>query len=137
MVVILITGVLAIVDVDFGGPNPPYYAERFPIIISLVGYLPYINLVINLIFIGEFVAKVNLFGWDYFGGMSSTTFQASLDEIGWTTLDYGIVTIGVGELLSFYGLVDASNDTQVLKVARMARLLRLVKTLKFVMGLPE
>jgi hypothetical protein len=134
MTVILITGVLAIVDVDFAGPNPPYYAERFPIIISLVGYLPYINLVINLIFIGEFVAKVNLFGWDYFGGMSSTTFQASLDEIGWTTLDYGIVTIGVGELLSFYGLVDASNDTQVLKVARMARLLRLVKTLKFVKG---
>jgi hypothetical protein len=134
MTVILITGVLAIFDVDFAGPNPPYYAQRFPVIIELVGYLPYINLVINLIFIGECVATVNLFGWDYFCGMSKETFQPSLDEIGWTTLDYGIVTIGVGELFSFFGLVDASNDTQVLKIARMARLLRLVKTLKFVKG---
>ena len=36
MVVILITGVLAIVEVDFAGPNPPYYAQRFPVIIELV-----------------------------------------------------------------------------------------------------
>ena len=45
------------------------------------------NLPLDLPTEHRLVEEVNLFGWDYFCGMSKETFQPSLDEIGaWSKL---------------------------------------------------